>query len=181
MVVNRRAVEVKLLVGGIGVELFRILMEKLLLAVVKRKLVVQGVRFCNLFKRKLCAGRCAKAAGAGVGEGGAIPFLIKKGEWRSQPCGVSSWREHERGAPLSRRPHVVFAKRRGDGVRGRGGASSSARRGPSEKSELVVRCEASLKRGCFKAGEEFGIPEAMPTQLGGAVRGWGENVPLSTN
>ena len=47
MVVNRRAVEVKLTVEGIGVELFRLLMEKRLLAVVKRKLVVQGVLFWN--------------------------------------------------------------------------------------------------------------------------------------
>ena len=124
MVVNGRAVEVKLRVEGIGVELFRLVMVKRLLAVVKRKLVVQGVLFWNRLERKLSAGRPVGAAGArgGRGRGEPLPHQVKRtakptlqtGRRRqSQPCGVRSWREHERGAPLSRRPRVVFAKRRG--------------------------------------------------------------------
>ena len=171
------------MVEGIGVELCRLVMVERFLALVKKTLVVQGGLSWNRLERELSAGRPVGAAGArgGRGRGEPLPHQVKRtakptlqtGRRRqSQPCGVRSWREHERGAPLSRRPRVVFAKRRGDGVRGRGGASSSARRGPSEKSELVVRCEAGLKRGFLKAGDEFGIPEAMPAQPGEAVRGW---------
>jgi hypothetical protein len=76
---------------------------------------------------------------------------------------------------------VVFAKRLGGWSPRKGRSLFLGAAGPSEKSELAVRYEAGLKRGFLKAGDEFGIPEAMPAQPGEAVRGWGENVPLSTN
>ena len=57
----------------------------------------------------------------------AKPTLQTGRRRQSQPCGVRSWREHERGAPFSRRPRVVLQS--GGGMESEEGAEPLPRPG----------------------------------------------------
>jgi hypothetical protein len=116
MVVNARAVDVKLRIEGIRVEPCLVMVEHLL-AVVERKLVVHGGLFWNGLESTLGAsrpvrGRMALGVGEGGGEGGESPFLIKKRERRSTTLeGLE--RARERGTALSSAARGVCEAARG--------------------------------------------------------------------